>query len=331
MKLILERLYEDETLKKDEACALLTKLTELAYNEAQMASLLTVLRMRDITVDELLGFREALLQKAHHVDLSDYDALDIVGTGGDGKNTFNISTCAIFLVAGASYNIAKHGNYAATGVSGASTVLQMHGVKFTNDEEQLRRSLDTCRVAYMHAPMFHPALGAVAPLRRNIGVKTFFNLLGPLVNPSGTAYQLLGVANLPQMRLYTNTLRKTGLGFNVVTSSDGYDEISLTGNFKIVGNNTESTYRPEDLGLKRATQGSLYGGDTPEEACRIFDSVLKNEATKEQTNAVVINAAVGINCVKPEKSLPECIDEARISLESGKALETFKKFIEING
>ena len=331
MKDILERLYEDGTLTKEEACALLTKATEHAYNDAQMASLLTVLRMRDITVDELLGFREALLLKAHHVDLSDYRALDIVGTGGDGKNTFNISTCAIFVVAGAGYNIAKHGNYAASGVSGASTVLQMHGVKFTNDEALLRRSLDHCRVAYMHAPMFHPALGAVAPLRRSIGVKTFFNLLGPLVNPSKPAYQLLGVADLPQMRLYTNTLKETGMGFNVVTSIDGYDEISLTANFKIVGNNTESTYRPEDLGLKRAAQGALYGGDTPEEACRIFDNVLQGCATEEQANAVVINAAVGINCVVPEKSLAECIDEARTSLESGKALETFTKFLDING
>ncbi len=331
MKTILEHLYAGGTLTKDEACTLLTKVTEHAYSEAQVASLITVLRMRDITVNELLGFREALLLKAHNVDLSDYQALDIVGTGGDGKNTFNISTCAIFVVAAAGFNIAKHGNYAASGVSGASTVLQLHGVKFTNDESLLRRSLDACRVAYMHAPMFHPALGAVAPLRRSIAVKTFFNLLGPLVNPSQPAYQLLGVADLPQMRLYTNTLKETGMGFNVVTSIDGYDEISLTSDFKIVGNKNEFTYRPEDLGLKRATPGALYGGDTPEEACRIFDNVLHNQATEEQKNTVLINAAVGINCVRPEQSLLECLDMARNALESGKALDTFNKFLEING
>lgn len=330
MKAILDKLFQHAIPSREEAHQLLLNVADKRYNEAQTAALLTVYRMRDIHVEELLGFRDALIERARHIDLSDYHALDIVGTGGDGKNTFNISTCACFVVAGAGYKVAKHGNYGASSVSGASTVLEQHGVKFTNEEGNLRKSIDSCGIAYLHAPLFHPALATVAPLRRALGVKTVFNLLGPLVNPSGTAYQLLGVADLQQMRLYTNTLQQIGIGFTIVNTLDGYDEISLTNDFKIVSNHSESIYSPSQLGLQTIDQLELYGGKTPEEARQIFDDVLKGCATSSQTQVVVINAAAGIHTICPEKDLPTCIEEARASLLSGKALKTFEKFVQLN-
>ena len=330
MKDILEHLFHHDILTRQQAHDLLQGIAEKQYAEPQVASLLTAFRMRDIHVEELLGFRDALIEKARPIDLSAYQALDIVGTGGDGKNTFNISTCACFVVAGAGYKVAKHGNYGASSVSGASTVLQQHGVKFTNDESQLARSIEECGMAYLHAPLFHPALAVVGPLRRALGFKTFFNLLGPLVNPSHTAYQLLGVADLQQMRLYTNTLQQIGIGFTVVTSLDGYDEISLTDSFKVMSNHTESIYRPSQLGLGIAPAHALHGGKTPEEAAKIFDNVLKEESTDFQRDCVLVNAAFGIHTICPDKSIDTCMEEAHASLLSGRALKTFEKFVEIN-
>lgn len=330
MKQILETLFQHQALTRAEAHSLMTGIADKAFPEAQVAALLTVFRMRDITPDELLGFRDALIERARAVDLSAFHALDIVGTGGDGKNTFNISTCACFVVAGAGYKVAKHGNYGASSVSGASTVLEQHGVKFTNDADTLSRSVDRCGMAYLHAPLFHPALAAVGPIRRALGVKTVFNLLGPLVNPSGTAYQLLGVADLQQMRLYTNVLQRIGIGFAVVTSFDGYDEISLTANFKVMTNHSESVYEPRQLGLSVAPPDSLAGGATPEEAARIFDAVLRGEATPSQRDAVLANAAFGIHTVCPSKDIPTCLEEAKASLLSGKALKTFELFVQLN-
>lgn len=229
MKQILQRLFGDERLTSDQTRAIMYEITRQSYPDAQIAAMLTVFAMRGITVDELLGFREALMDAARRIDLSEYAPVDIVGTGGDGKNTFNISTCACFVVAGAGYRVAKHGNYGATSVSGASNVLEQHGVRFTADEGRLRRSIEQCNIAYLHAPLFNPAMKFVADVRRAMQVRTIFNLLGPLVNPASPAYQLLGVPDLNQMRLYTNVLKRLGMRFAIVTSLDGYDEISLTG------------------------------------------------------------------------------------------------------
>lgn len=331
MNTLLEHLFQHNLLSRQEAHDLLLEIADHKYPEAQVAALLTVFRMRDIHVEELLGFRDALIERACHIDLSEFHPLDIVGTGGDGKNTFNISTCACFVVAGAGYKVAKHGNYGASSVSGASTVLEQHGVKFTNDADQLKRSIDQCGMAYLHAPLFHPALAAVGPLRKALKVKTIFNLLGPLVNPCHTAYQLLGVANLQQMRLYTNTLQKIGLGFTVVTSLDGYDEISLTDSFKVMSNHSESIYSPTQLGLTIVPPHALHGGTTSEEAAHIFHNVLHNCGTTSfQRDAVLINAAFGIHTIRADKSIDTCLEEARASLLSGRALKTFKRFIELN-
>lgn len=330
MKQILIRLFNHEILTREEACRLLQDITRGRYNDTQIAALLTVFQMRGVKVDELIGFRDALLSTRIPIDLSAYQPIDIVGTGGDGKNTFNISTCACFVVAGAGYRVAKHGNYGATSVSGASNVMELHGVKFTNDAQRLIRSIENCNMAYLHAPLFNPAMKTVAAIRKALGVRTLFNLLGPLINPCLPAYQLLGVADLPQMRLYTNTLQRLGIGFAVVNNLDGYDEISLTDEFKVMTNRYETIYRPADLGFSITRQEELYGGDTPQEAARIFDNVLENRATKAQTDCVLINASFAIQAVEPMKRIEECVAIARESLESGKALKTFRKFIELN-
>lgn len=330
MKELLKRLFNHEELSREEACQLLQDITAGRYNEIQIASLLTVFQMRGIKVEELIGFRNALLSTRIPVDLSAYRPIDIVGTGGDGKNTFNISTCACFIVAGAGYPVAKHGNYGATSISGASNVMECYGIRFTNEQDKLLRSMEKCGMVYMHAPLFNPAMKTVAPVRKAMEVRTLFNLLGPLVNPCLPAYQLLGVADLTQMRLYTNTLQRLGVGFAVVNNLDGYDEISLTDEFKVMTNRYETIYKPSELGFDIVRQEELFGGNTPQEAARIFDNVLHNCATKAQTECVLINASFAIQAMEPLKPIEECVAIAHESLQSGKALHTLKKFIELN-
>jgi len=330
MKNILYRLFEHQYLDRDEARLILQNIAQGKYNDSQIASLITVFLMRNISVDELTGFREALLDMRVPVDLSDYKPIDIVGTGGDGKNTFNISTASCFVVAGAGYNVIKHGNYGATSVSGASNVMEQHGVKFTTDTGQLRQSIETCGIAYLHAPLFNPALKAVAPVRKSLAVRSFFNMLGPLVNPVIPTYQLLGVYNLPLLRLYNYTYQESNTRFAVVHSLDGFDEISLTAEFKVAMPEKEKLYTPEMLGFKRCTEKDLDGGTTPEDAARIFDSVLHNTATEAQKNCVIINSAFAIQVICPNKKIEECIIEARESLEAGKALTKFKHFLSLN-
>lgn len=330
MKQILYQLFEHQYLRREEAREILQNITSGKYNDAQIASLITVFLMRSISVEELIGFREALLEMRIPVDLSDFEPIDIVGTGGDGKNTFNISTCACFVVAGAGYPVVKHGNYGATSVSGASNVMEQHGVRFTSDIDRLRLSMDKCHIAYLHAPLFNPALKAVAPVRKALEVRTFFNMLGPLVNPVIPKYQLLGVYNLPLLRLYSYTFQENRTGFAVVHSLDGYDEISLTSDFKVVTSNNEKIYTPESLGFSRCKEKDLDGGNTPEEAAKIFDQVLTGNATEAQTACVIANAGFAIQVMEPQKTQEECIALARESLQSGQAYNTFKRFLEIN-
>ena len=330
MKDILYRLFEHQYLGRDEAHRILHNIATGCYDDAQIASLITVFLMRNISVDELMGFREALLDMRVPVDLAEYKPIDIVGTGGDGKNTLNISTAACFVVAGAGYKVVKHGNYGATSVSGASNVMQQHGVKFTTDVGQLRRSIEDCNLAYLHAPLFNPALKAVANVRKHLGVRSFFNMLGPLVNPVMPTYQLLGVYNLPLLRLYNYTYQESGTRFAVVHSLDGYDEISLTGEFKVATADKEKLYTPEMLGFQRIAEADLDGGETPEAAARIFDAVLDGTATRAQRDCVIANAGFAIHVIRPELPVADCIAEARESLEAGKARATFLRFLSLN-
>ena len=330
MKQILYKLFEHRYLGRTEARDILQNIVQGQYNDAQIASLITVFLMRNISVEELTGFRDALLEMHIPVDLSEYAPIDIVGTGGDGKNTFNISTAACFVVAGAGYPVVKHGNYGATSVSGASNVMEQHGVQFTSDMSRLRKSMDMCNIAYLHAPLFNSAMKAVAPVRKALGVRTFFNMLGPLVNPALPKYQLLGVYNLPLLRLYNYVFQESDTRFAVVHGLDGYDEISLTGEFKVATSTTETIYTPESIGFNRYCEQDLDGGKSPDEAARIFDRVLQGEATPAQTDCVIANAAFAIQVIEPEKSLADCIALARESMESGRALKTLKMFVELN-
>jgi anthranilate phosphoribosyltransferase len=330
MKEILYKLFESRYLGRDEARTILQNIALGKYTEAQVASLITVYLMRDISVDELCGFRDALLEMRVPIDLNDFKPIDIVGTGGDGKNTFNISTASCFVVAGAGYKVVKHGNYGATSVSGASNVIEQHGVKFTKDIDILRRSIDKTNIAYLHAPFFNPALKAVAPVRKALAVRTFFNMLGPLVNPVLPTYQLLGVFNLPLLRLYNYTYQKGTTKYAIVNSLDGYDEISLTDQFKVATTGSETIYTPESLGFKRNKEEDLDGGNTPADAAKIFDNVMNDCALEAQKNVVIVNSAFAIRVIEPQKSIDECIAIARESIESKKALNTLKKFIELN-
>ena len=330
MKQILYKLFEHQYLGRDEARIILQNIAQGKYNDVQVASLITVFLMRNISVEELCGFRDALLEMRVPVDLSEFSPIDIVGTGGDGKNTFNISTAACFTVAGAGFPVVKHGNYGATSVSGASNVMEQHGVQFTSDMSRLRKSMDMCNIAYLHAPLFNSAMKAVAPVRKALGVRTFFNMLGPLVNPALPKYQLLGVYNLPLLRLYNYVFQESDTRFAVVHGLDGYDEISLTGEFKVATSTTETIYTPESIGFNRYCEQDLDGGKSPDEAARIFDRVLQGEATPAQTDCVIANAAFAIRVIEPEKSLADCIALARESMESGRALKTLKMFVELN-
>jgi len=330
MKDILARVLRQLPLTREETRAILIGITEEKFPEAQITALLTALQMRGVTVDELLGFRDGILQTGVPAPLQAEKYIDIVGTGGDQKNTFNISTCACFVVAGAGYKVAKHGNYAATSVSGASNVIEQHGVKFTNDMNILQRSLDEAGIAYLHAPLFAKAMKFVAPIRKALQFPTCFNLLGPIVNPSQPKCQLLGVANLNQMRLYHEVYHKMGIDYCIETSIDGYDEISLTGDFKITTNRYERIFQPSEIGLSIADAKDLRGGDTKEEAAAIFDSILEDKADICHKEIVIANAAFAIETLDQNKPLEECVAMAKESIESGRALEALKKFVAIN-
>ena len=328
MKEILKRIISGEELSQAETRQIMLNIIEQRYADVQISAFLTALEMRGVTVDELLGLREGLLETGRRVDLSPFEPIDIVGTGGDGKNTFNISTCACFVVAGAGYKVAKHGNYASTSVSGASNVLEEHGVKFCADPDRLRSALDKVGIVYLHAPLFANGMKAVAPVRKGLTVPTCFNLLGPLVNPSRPGNQLLGVATLKQLRLYSRVYERLGINYGIVNSIDGYDEVSLTDDFKIKTNGYERIINPEEVGFVRINPADIYGGATREEAKAVFDNVLEGTALRSQIDVVVANAAMAIRVLDVEKSVEECVAVAREAIESGKAFAKLKQFVE---
>ena len=331
MKDILGKVLNQERLTREDTREILIGITREAYPQEQVTALLTAIQMRGVTVDELLGFRDGILETGVPAQLDCPRYIDVVGTGGDRKNTFNISTTSCFVIAGAGYKVAKHGNYAATSVSGASNVIAQHGVSFTSDMDTLNRSINEAGIVYLHAQLFAKAMKFVAPIRRALQFPTVFNLLGPLVNPAHPKAQLLGVANLDQMRLYAQVYQRLGIDYGIINSIDGYDEISLTGDFKVATNQYERIFRPADLGMQPARPEELQAGATEEEAAAIFDSVLNNTCLPAQKNIVVANAAFGIQVMEHgQKSIDECVAIARESIDSGAALRTFNKFVEIN-
>ena len=329
MKNILNKLFKYQSLSKEESREILSNLAIGKYNGSQMAAFMTVFMMRDITVEELSGFRDAMLELCIQVPSQEYNAIDLCGTGGDGKDTFNISTLSSFVTAGAGQIVAKHGNYGVSSVCGSSNVLEYLGIKFTNDQDTLKRSFEEAGIAFLHAPLFHPAMKNVAPIRRELGVKTFFNMLGPMVNPAFPASQLVGVFSLELARLYGYLYQETDKHFMVLHALDGYDEVSLTGPFKYITREEEAIVSPDDLGLQTLSAHSLAGGQTVEASAELFMNILQNKGTEAQREVILANAGLAISVGK-QISISAGIDQARTSLETGKAMESFKKFISIN-
>jgi anthranilate phosphoribosyltransferase len=326
MKAILSKLIEHETLTSQEAKAVLTGIAHGEYNNAQITAFITVYLMRGITHEELSGFRSALLELCIPVKF-DHDVIDLCGTGGDGKNTFNISTLASFIVAGAGYKVAKHGNYGLSSVSGSSNVLELMGYTFTNDTSILRKQMDEANICFMHAPLFHPALKSVGPIRKELGLKTFFNMLGPLVNPASPKFQMVGVFSFALARLYEFVLKTSHKDYAIIHTTDGYDELSLTAEAKVITRTGPQLLRPSDFGYDYINSDLIKGGETTENSAKMFKAIIEGNGTQAQNNVVLANAAVAINCISQKNNLTEALAEAKESLESGKAMVALNKIV----
>ena len=329
MKKILQYLFEYNTLTRKEAKEVLMNMSAGQYNESEMASFITVFLLRSITIEELQGFRDALLELCVKVDFAGYALMDIVGTGGDGKNTFNISTLSCFIVAGAGQPVAKHGNYGATSISGSSNVMEQLGYRFKNNNELLKKELDAANICFLHAPLFHPALKIVGPIRKNLGVRTFFNMLGPMVNPANPAFQLVGVYNLEMARIYNYLLQQTGNAFTIIHSLDGYDEISLTNDTKVITNLGEKIMTPRELGKRLVNASDIMGGESVEASARIFTKIIKGEGRWAQNAVVLANAAMALFCTGKYADYDAAYQIAVESLESGKAYQSLQTLISL--
>jgi len=329
MKKILQHLFEHKTLSQQQAKEVMLNIAKGVYNDTEITAFITVFLMRSITIEELQGFRDGLLELAVPVNLNGYDVIDIVGTGGDGKNTFNISTLACFIVAGAGKKVAKHGNYGATSVSGASNVMEFLGYKFKNHSDELKKEIEETNFCFLHAPLFHPALKAVAQIRKNIGFRTFFNMLGPMVNPANPQYQLVGVYNLEMARIYNYLLQQTGKPFTIIHGLDGYDEISLTNDTKVITQNGEQVLSAEELGKRVVYASDITGGSSIEEAAKTFLKILNGEGTWAQNAVVLANASMALQCTGTYKNYDEAYNTAVESLESGKAYRQLEKLISL--
>ncbi len=327
MKRILNKLFDHQSLDKSEARDILIRISKSEFNDAQIAAFISVYLMRNISLEELSGFREALLELCVKVKVDGTDAIDLCGTGGDGKNTFNISTLSSFVVAGAGYKVTKHGNYGVSSVCGSSNVLEYLGYQFTNDGDQLNRQLDASNICFLHAPLFHPALKSVGRIRRELGVKTFFNMLGPLVNPVQPKQQLVGVFNLQLARLYSYLHQDLDKSYCIVHSIDGYDEVSLTGGVRLINSKEELLVNPIYFGKQPLIPSQIFGGDSIDSAAKIFTEVLSGEGTDAQNAVIEANSALAIQCYNPSRSIEDCILEAKESLHSKKAKFALEQLI----
>jgi anthranilate phosphoribosyltransferase len=330
MKDILHQLFEYKTLSRQQAEEVLRQIASGQVNETQMAVFMAVFLMRSITIEELIGFREAMKSLAIPVDLSEYNTIDLCGTGGDGKNTFNISTLASFVVAGTGAKVAKHGNYGVSSSCGSSNVLEHFGYKFSNDQKKLRKEIEQAGICFLHAPLFNPAMKNVAPVRRQLGIKTFFNILGPMINPSSPKNQLTGVFSLELARMYSYLYQQLEVNYAIIHSLDGYDEISLTAPFKLITKNGEKIIEPSELGFKRIDPVQISGGSSVEESASIFHRIINRNGSLEENNVVIANSGIALSLLHPDLALQDCLAMARESLESRKALQSFKQLLELN-
>jgi anthranilate phosphoribosyltransferase len=329
MKSIINRLIQHEQLNKNEAYEILTEIAKGKHNHNLISSFLTIYMMRSISLNELEGFRQALLELCISVDLSDYQTIDLCGTGGDGKDTFNISTLSSFIVAGSGIKVSKHGNYGVSSGCGSSNVLEFLGVKFSNNESFIKKTIEKSGICFLHAPLFHPAMKNVAPIRKELGLKTFFNILGPLVNPSSPKYQLTGVFNLEIARLYGYLFQKTNQNYTILYSLDGYDEISLTTQTKVIQKDKELLISPIDFGVNKVNSNQIIGGNDIKSSANIFLNILNGKGSSAQINVVCANAGMAISTVE-NLSPKEGFEKAKESLNSGKAKEAFEKIVEIS-
>jgi anthranilate phosphoribosyltransferase len=329
MREILNHLFEHKTLTREEAERVLTNIAKGIYSESEIAAFLSVYLMRSITVEELTGFRDALLNLCIRIDLSEFETMDVCGTGGDGKDTFNISTLTAFVLAGAGIKIAKHGNYGVSSTCGSSNIMEHFGYKFSTDNGKLKNEIDKSGICFLHAPLFNPAMKNVAPVRKALKIKTFFNMLGPMVNPSFPKTQMTGVYSLELARLYNYLLQQSSMKYIIIFSLDGYDEVSLTSEFKYILNGVEQIESPENMNYKRALQSDLCGGGNVQESAKLFLRILKGEGTPAQFDVVTVNAQMAIKCYYPSKSFEECREIANESLVNGKAYRSFNKLIEL--
>ncbi|MFL2602795.1 MAG: anthranilate phosphoribosyltransferase [Flavobacteriaceae bacterium] len=327
MKKILEYLFNYNKLNYDQAKEILIDITSNKYSHSEIASFMTIYKMRNPSIEEMEGFRDALLEQCIKIDFDDFNTIDLCGTGGDGKDTFNISTISSFIVAGSGFKVTKHGNYGVSSNCGSSNVLEYLGVKFSNDETHLKKCLDQSNICYLHAPIFHPSMKNVAPIRKDLGFKTFFNLLGPLVNPSSPKNQITGVYNLEIARLYGYIFKNTNKNFSIVYSLDGYDEISLTGSFKLINNFSEIISDCNYFKLQKTMAKDILGGKSIEDSANIFKNILSGKGTNNQVNVVLANSSLAIQTIT-NKDIDECIEIAKESIESGKAYSSLKKLIE---
>ena len=323
MKDILNKLFAHKTLNREEAKNILLEISSGIHNHSHVTSFLTVYMIRNITVEELEGFRDALIELCISIDLKKYNTIDLCGTGGDNKDTFNISTLSAFITAGAGIKVAKHGNYGVSSSCGSSNVLENLGIRFSNDQSFIENCIEKSGICILHAPLFHPAMKHVAPIRRELGLKTFFNMLGPLVNPSTPNNQMVGVYSLELARLYSYVFQKSNKNFSIIHSLDGYDEVSLTGNVKIISNNSEKIFEPSDFDLNILKPKSIVGGNSISESAKIFMNILNNKGSSSQNNVVLVNSGIAISTAQ-NISISDGIEKARESLKSGKALNAFK-------
>ena len=328
MKNYLQKRISGEILSKQEAKEALSIIAKGEANNSQIASFLTTYMIKPITADELEGFRDAMLDLALTINLSEFSPMDVCGTGGDGKDTFNISTTSSFVVAGAGQRVAKHGNHGVSSSVGSSTVLEYLGVKFSNDEAYLKAKIEEAGICFLHAPLFHPAMRFVGPIRKELGMKTFFNMLGPILNPAQVKKQVTGVYNQEILGIYGELFQKTEGNFGVLFGLDGYDEISLTSNFELITKRGKEIISPEQFGFTKCKQEDLYGGNNVEESAKILIAILENKGTKAQTEVVLANTATALYCADDDLSLLDAVLMAKESLISGKALNSFRKFIQ---
>ncbi len=329
MKDVLNYLYAHKTLSKEEAKNVLTNIAQGLYNHSQIASFMSVYIMRNITVEELSGFRDALQELCVPVDLKAYNTIDLCGTGGDGKNTFNISTLSSFVLAGLGHKVTKHGNYGVSSGCGSSNIMETLGYKFSNDVSKLKNEIEATGICYLHAPIFNPAMKNVAPVRKDLGAKTFFNMLGPMINPSFPKNQMVGVYSLELARIYSYLYQKTDINYIILHSLDGYDEISLTSDFKLISRDFETIMKPESLGLSKAMAEELANGATVAESVAMFMNILEGKGTKVQNEVIFANSAIALRCLKPNVPYNELVAETKESLLGGKALNSLKKLLEM--